>query len=353
MMRVPEVLDTWFDSGSMPYAQVHYPFENKERFERGFPANFIAEGLDQTRGWFYTLLIMSTGIFDTAPFQNCVVTGMILAEDGRKMSKSLKNYPDPSHVLDEFGADALRAYLINSPVVRADPLRFSEEGVREVVRTVLFPWWNSLSFFTTYAEADAHHRSRPCRGPAGSGSAGDRPLDSLGAAEPDLARQRGDGGIPALRRDPSDCRLRRAPHQLVHPEDATALLGTSWWGGPERQTRCVRHPSRGAVDVRDRCRSCAAVHVGGDLPTSRATGWNGRRRRVFICSTTRTPTPRSSIPISRWRWRGAHRCQPGSRPAQAERSSGSSAARSRDHREPRPTRGCRDREHTETSSPRS
>ena len=155
MVRVPEVLDTWFDSGSMPYAQVHYPFENKEQFERGFPANFIAEGLDQTRGWFYTLLIMSAGIFDTAPFQNCVVTGMILAEDGRKMSKSLKNYPDPSHVLDEFGADALRAYLINSPVVRADPLRFSEEGVREVVRTVLFPWWNSLSFFTTYAEADS------------------------------------------------------------------------------------------------------------------------------------------------------------------------------------------------------
>ena len=155
MTRVPEVLDTWFDSGSMPYAQVHYPFENKERFERGFPANFIAEGLDQTRGWFYTLLILSTGIFDKAPFQNCVVTGMVLAEDGRKMSKSLSNYPDPLHVLDEFGADALRAYLINSPVVRADPLRFSEDGVREVVRTVLLPWWNAFSFFTTYAEADA------------------------------------------------------------------------------------------------------------------------------------------------------------------------------------------------------
>jgi isoleucyl-tRNA synthetase len=154
MTRVPEVLDTWFDSGSMPYAQIHYPFENRERFERGFPANFIAEGLDQTRGWFYTLLIMATGIFDEAPFQNCVVTGLVLAEDGRKMSKSLKNYPDPTHVIDAFGADALRAYLINSPVVRADPLRFSEEGVREVVRTVLFPWWNAFSFFTTYAEAD-------------------------------------------------------------------------------------------------------------------------------------------------------------------------------------------------------
>jgi isoleucyl-tRNA synthetase len=154
MRRVPEVLDTWYDSGSMPYAQVHYPFANVERFERGFPANFIAEGLDQTRGWFYTLLVLSTAIFDQAPFENCVVTGMILAEDGRKMSKSLKNYPDPTHVLDEFGADALRAYLINSPVVRADPLRFSETGVREVVRTVLLPLWNAYSFFTTYAEAD-------------------------------------------------------------------------------------------------------------------------------------------------------------------------------------------------------
>jgi isoleucyl-tRNA synthetase len=154
MIRVPEVLDCWFESGSMPYAQIHYPFENEERFARRYPANFIAEGLDQTRGWFYTLVVLGSALFDRAPFQNCIVTGMILAEDGRKMSKSLRNYPDPSHVLDEFGADALRAYLINSPVVRADPLRFSESGVREVVRTVLLPFWNAYSFFTTYAEAD-------------------------------------------------------------------------------------------------------------------------------------------------------------------------------------------------------
>jgi isoleucyl-tRNA synthetase len=154
MTRVPEVLDTWFDSGSMPYAQVHYPFDDEERFEAGFPANFIAEGLDQTRGWFYTLLVLSTGIFDSAPFQNCVVTGMILAEDGRKMSKSLGNFPDPADILDEYGADAMRAYLINSPVLRAEPLRFRAEGVREVVRTVLLPLWNAYSFFTTYAEAD-------------------------------------------------------------------------------------------------------------------------------------------------------------------------------------------------------
>ncbi len=154
MHRVPEVLDCWFESGSMPFAQIHYPFENNERFEHRYPADFIAEGLDQTRGWFYTLLVLATAIRDEAPFQNCVVTGMILAEDGRKMSKSLKNYPDPSHVIDAFGADALRAYLINSPVVRGEPLRFSEAGVREVVRTVLLPLWNSYSFFTTYAEAD-------------------------------------------------------------------------------------------------------------------------------------------------------------------------------------------------------
>jgi len=154
MHRVPEVLDCWFESGSMPYAQIHYPFENEERFKERFPADFIAEGLDQTRGWFYTLLVLSTAIMDKAPFQNCVVTGMILAEDGRKMSKSLKNYPDPTHVIDEFGADALRAYLINSPVVRGEPLRFSEQGVKEVVRTVLLPLWNAYSFFSTYAEAD-------------------------------------------------------------------------------------------------------------------------------------------------------------------------------------------------------
>ncbi len=155
MRRVPEVLDCWFESGAMPYAQIHYPFENQERFARRYPADFIAEGLDQTRGWFYTLVVLGTALFDEIPFQNCIVTGMILAEDGRKMSKSLRNYPDPIAVLDEFGADALRAYLIDSPVVRGEPLRFSEDGVRSYVRSVLLPFWNALSFFTTYAEADA------------------------------------------------------------------------------------------------------------------------------------------------------------------------------------------------------
>jgi isoleucyl-tRNA synthetase len=154
MVRVPEVLDGWFESGSMPYGMLHYPFENAERFEAAFPAKFIAEGLDQTRGWFYTLIVLSTALFDKPAFENCVVNGLVLAEDGRKMSKSLNNYPDPSGIFEVMGADALRAFLINSPVLRAEPMRFSSEGVAEVVRTVLLPMWNTYSFFTTYAEAD-------------------------------------------------------------------------------------------------------------------------------------------------------------------------------------------------------
>jgi isoleucyl-tRNA synthetase len=154
MTRVPEVLDCWFESGSMPYGYLHYPFENRKRFEESFPAQFIAEGLDQTRGWFYTLHVLAVALFGSPAFRNCVVNGLVLAGDGRKMSKSLKNYSDPEELLEELGADALRAFLINSPVLRAEPLRFTNEGAREVVRTVLLPLWNTYSFFTTYAEAD-------------------------------------------------------------------------------------------------------------------------------------------------------------------------------------------------------
>jgi len=154
MVRIEDVFDCWFESGAMPYAQNHYPFENKEGFESQFPAQFIAEGLDQTRGWFYTLLVLSAALFDKPPFENVIVNGMVLAEDGSKMSKSKRNYPSPHHVLNGYGADALRAYLINSPIVRAEPLRFSEEGVKEVVRSVLLPLRNSWSFFTQYALID-------------------------------------------------------------------------------------------------------------------------------------------------------------------------------------------------------
>ncbi|HEX2154356.1 MAG TPA: isoleucine--tRNA ligase [Acidimicrobiia bacterium] len=154
MSRVPEVLDVWFDAGSMPYGQLHYPFENKERFEAAFPARFISEGLDQTRGWFYTLHVLATALFEQPAYLNCVVSGWILAEDGRPMSKRLKNYPDPRELFDTYGADAVRAYLLDSPLLRAEAIRFSAEGVRQVVRTVLLPLWNIHSFFTTYAVAD-------------------------------------------------------------------------------------------------------------------------------------------------------------------------------------------------------
>lgn len=154
MSRIPEVLDCWFESGSMPYGQQHYPFENKEKFDAAFPADFIAEGIDQTRGWFYTLSVLSTALFDKPPFKNVIVNGLVLAEDGKKMSKRLKNYPDPKYLLDTYGADALRAYLMSSPASHAEDLRFSEAGVKEVVRSVLLPLWNAYSFFTTYARAD-------------------------------------------------------------------------------------------------------------------------------------------------------------------------------------------------------
>ncbi|MBF0239512.1 MAG: isoleucine--tRNA ligase [SAR324 cluster bacterium] len=152
--RVPEVLDCWFESGSMPYAQQHYPFERKDVFENNFPADFICEGLDQTRGWFYTLLVISTALFDKPAFRNVIVNGLVLAEDGKKMSKSLKNYPDPNHMLDSYGADAIRLYMLNSVAVKADDLKFSEKGVLETVRSILLPLWNSLSFLTTYAKID-------------------------------------------------------------------------------------------------------------------------------------------------------------------------------------------------------
>ncbi len=149
--RVSEVFDCWFESGSMPYAQNHYPFENSEITEAGFPADFIAEGLDQTRGWFYTLTILGVALFGKPAFKNVIVNGIILAEDGAKMSKRLKNYPEPERVFNKYGADAVRLFLLHSPVVEADDLKFSERGVELVLRQILIPFWNAYVFFATYA----------------------------------------------------------------------------------------------------------------------------------------------------------------------------------------------------------
>ncbi len=152
--RIPEVFDCWFESGAMPYAQINYPREQRGREFPQHYADFIAEGLDQTRGWFYTLHVLSTALFDAPAFKNVVVNGLILAEDGSKMSKSKKNYPDPMLILNTYGADCLRSYLINSPVVRAEPLRFSEKGIETIYRSLVSPLWNAYSFFVTYARLD-------------------------------------------------------------------------------------------------------------------------------------------------------------------------------------------------------
>jgi len=162
MRRIPEVLDCWFESGAMPYAQNHYPFENREHFEANFPADFISEGLDQTRGWFYTLTVLAAALFDKPAFTHCIVNGLVLAEDGKKMSKSARNYTDPMEVMNEFGADALRLFLMNSACVKAEDLRYSDGGVKEVLKNVIIPLWNSYSFFVTYANID---RVRPERAP--------------------------------------------------------------------------------------------------------------------------------------------------------------------------------------------
>lgn len=152
LRRVSEVFDCWFESGSMPYAEIHYPFEHQKEFEEGFPGDFIAEGIDQTRGWFYTLLVLSTALFGKAPFKNLICHGLVLAADGQKMSKRKKNYPDPMDIVDKYGADAIRLYLINSPVVRADNLRFKEEGVRDILKDVFLPWYNAYRFLMQNVE---------------------------------------------------------------------------------------------------------------------------------------------------------------------------------------------------------
>lgn len=166
LKRVPEVFDCWFESGmsndrgaktafilkvgfflgSMPYAQQHYPFENTKEFDENFPADFIAEGIDQTRGWFYTLTVLSVALYGKAPYKNLIANGLVLAADGQKMSKRKKNYPDPLEVVTKYGADALRLYLISSPVVRAENLRFKEDGVRDIIKDVFLPWYNAFRF---------------------------------------------------------------------------------------------------------------------------------------------------------------------------------------------------------------
>jgi isoleucyl-tRNA synthetase len=172
MRRIPEVLDCWFESGSMPYAQGHYPFAGRDKFEGHFPADFISESLDQTRGWFYSLTVLAAALFDRPAFKNCICSGMVLAADGKKMSKSLRNYTDPNEVMDKYGADSLRLYLMDSPLLKADDLNFTDDGVREVLRSFILPLWSAYGFFVTYANIDGYPEKM-----AAAGAAVTNPLD--------------------------------------------------------------------------------------------------------------------------------------------------------------------------------
>jgi isoleucyl-tRNA synthetase len=156
MRRVPEVLDCWFESGSMPFAQVHYPFENREWFDSHYPGDFIVEYIGQTRGWFYLLHVLATALFDRPSFRTCLSHGIVLGDDGQKMSKSLRNYPDVSAVFETYGSDAMRWFLMSSPVLRGGNLIVTEQGIRDAVRQAILPLWNSYYFFALYANAESY-----------------------------------------------------------------------------------------------------------------------------------------------------------------------------------------------------
>ncbi len=153
MCRVPEVLDCWFESGSMPYAQVHYPFENRDWFEHHYPGDFIVEYNGQTRGWFYTLHVLATALFDRPAFVTCMAHGIVLGDDGQKMSKSRRNYPDVGQVFERDGSDAMRWFLMSSPILRGADLIVTEQGIRDSVRQAVLPLWNAWSFLSLYANA--------------------------------------------------------------------------------------------------------------------------------------------------------------------------------------------------------
>lgn len=177
MRRVTDVLDVWFDSGSMSFAQVHYPFENKDWFEHHFPGDFIVEYIGQTRGWFYTMHVLAGAIFDRPAFSTCLSHGIVLGTDGQKMSKSLRNYPDVREVFDRDGADAMRWFLMSSPILRGGNLIVTEQGIRDSVRQVLIPLWNSWSFFSLYANAAAGGKGHDARTVLGRTDTVSNPMD--------------------------------------------------------------------------------------------------------------------------------------------------------------------------------
>ena len=258
MRRVTDVMDCWFESGSMSFAQVHYPFDNADWFEHHFPGDFIVEYIGQTRGWFYTMHVLASAIFDRPAFETCLSHGIVLGSDGQKMSKSLRNYPDVREVFDRDGADAMRWFLMSSPILRGGNLIVTEQGIREGVRQVLIPLWNSWYFFALYANAvragyDAQRSTTSTH-----------PMDRYLLAKAEAVRRDDDPaagrlrGRQRLRHDPG---LPRRAVELVHPPLPGALLG----GRGRRRHRRVRHALHGARDRVPGRRAAAAADDRGGL----------------------------------------------------------------------------------------
>ena len=216
MRRVPETLDCWFESGSMPFAQVHYPFENTEWFEHHYPGDFIVEYIGQTRGWFYTLHVLATALFDRPSFSNCMAHGIVLGNDGQKMSKSLRNYPDPYEMFDTYGSDAMRWILLSSAILRGNDLIVTEQGIRDAVRQVVLPLWNAWYFLSLYANAAGPGSEPPTAVPHRPDRHA-RPLPAGQAARPRGHRHRADGRVRPVRCVRLGASVPRRAHELVHP----------------------------------------------------------------------------------------------------------------------------------------
>ena len=320
MRRIEDVLDVWFDSASMPYAQVHYPFENHEWFDEHSPADFIVEYIGQTRGWFYVMHVLSTALFDRPAFTGVSCHGIVLGSDGLKMSKSLRNYPDVSEVFDRDGSDAMRWFLMSSSVLRGGNLIVTEEGIRAGVREFMLPVWNAWYFFATYANAARRpvdrlrDRRRRVRGDLAHGlDRRPRPLHPRAHRRPGARRRRRSRG-PRLHDGRREApRLRRGADELVHPPLARPLLGRRHRRPEEptrRSTRSTRCSRRSPASRHRSSRSSRSASGRASPAAAACTSRTGP-------TPTRTPRPTTSAP----RWTPSARSRPSPTPCARRRAS--------------------------------
>ena len=241
MRRIPDVLDVWFDSGSMPFAQVHYPFENADWFEHHYPGDFIVEYIGQTRGWFYTLHVLATALFDRPAFRNVMCHGIVLGDDGRKASKSLRNFPDPVEMWDVYGSDAVRWFLMSSSILRGGNLIVGEDGIRDAVRQVLLPLWSTYYFFSLYsgaANGGADYTATAGQCGAAAGLRAHGPVRAVAHRRPRQDGHRADGRVRHRGGVRVGARAPRRADQLVRPHAAGR------GSGPRTRTRSTRSGRR-------------------------------------------------------------------------------------------------------------